>query len=78
MAHYNYLKALEEAGVLCPELDHKKTIMELVKRMKTVEYEEPLNACMKCSKANITSHLGEAIGVGSVFQGITIADSLRS
>ncbi|KAK7729229.1 urea permease [Diaporthe eres] len=62
VAHYNYLKALEEAGVLCPELDHKKTIMELVKRMKTVEYEEPLNACMKCSKANITSHLGEAIG----------------
>ncbi|KAG6355781.1 hypothetical protein INS49_003747 [Diaporthe citri] len=44
VAHYNYLKALEKAGVLCPELDRRKTIMELVELMETVEYEEPLNA----------------------------------
>ncbi|KAL2279645.1 hypothetical protein FJTKL_13327 [Diaporthe vaccinii] len=77
VAHYNYLKALEKAGVLCPELDHKKTIMELVNLMKTVEYEEPLNACMKCSNANITSHLDEAFRIGSIFKGITIAESLK-
>lgn len=77
VAHYNYLKALEEAGVLCPELDHKKTIMELVKLMETVEYEEPLNACVKCSNANITSHLDEAIRVGRSFKGISIDESLR-
>lgn len=77
MAHYNYLKALQKAGVLCPELDHKKNIMELVKLMEKVEYEEPLNACVKCSNANVTSHLGEAIRVASNFKGITIIESLR-
>lgn len=37
--------------------------MELVELMKTAEYEEPLDPCLKCSKANITSHLRSAIRV---------------
>lgn len=77
VAHYNYLKALEKAGVLCPELDHKKSIMELVERMKTVEYDEPLNACIKCSKANITRNLQEAIHVGSTCKGVSIPESMK-
>lgn len=77
VAHYNYIESLEEAGVLCPELDHKKTIMELVKRMQTVEYEEPLHACMRCSNANIASHLKSAIQIGSSFPGVSIAKSLE-
>lgn len=62
--------------MLCPELDHKKTIMELVERMETVEYEEPLNACVKCSNANITTNLRAAIQVGSAYEGINIPHSL--
>lgn len=74
VAHYNYLKALEKARVLCPELDHKLSILELVERMKTVQYEEPLDACMKCSNANIESHLRAAIHIGSKFDGVPMPE----
>lgn len=77
VAHYNYLKALEKVGVLCPELDHKKSILELVERMKTVDYGEPFNACIKCSEANINSKLQDAIKVGSAFIGVSISESLK-
>lgn len=76
-AHYNYLKALGEAGVLCPELDHKKPIMELVRRMKTVEYDEPLNACIRCSHANVTRNLEEAIVIGTTCEGVSFPELLE-
>lgn len=75
VAHYNYLKALKKANVLRPELNHKLSILELVECMKTVEYEEPLDACMKCSAANITSNLRKAIHIGSKFDGVPITES---
>lgn len=78
VAHYNYLKALKKAVVLRPELNHKLSILELVERMKEVKYEEPLNACMKCSAANITSNLRKAIHIGSQFDGIPIPESPQS
>lgn len=75
MAHYNYLKALKKADVLCPELNHKLSILELVERMKTVKYEEPLDACVKCSNASVTSRLRGAIYIGSKFDGVSIPES---
>lgn len=70
VAHYNYLNALKEAGVLSPELDRKKSIKELVQSMRKVEYKEPLNPCRKCSTAQITCHLKSAIQIAKSFKGL--------
>lgn len=70
VAHYNYLNALKKAGVLSPELDRKKTIMELVQSMRKVEYKEPLDPCRKCSTAEITCHLKSAIQIAESFKGL--------
>lgn len=78
VAEYNYLKALEEAGVLCPELDHKKTIVDLVERMGKVEYEEPLDPCIRCSNTNITSHLRSAIQAASFCKEVSIPEPSES
>ncbi|KAL1846477.1 hypothetical protein Daus18300_014247 [Diaporthe australafricana] len=72
VAQYNYLEALQKAGVLCPELDRKKTIMELVECIKTVEYREPLNPCLKCTNANITQSLQMVIKTASNFDGMNL------
>ncbi|KAK2614790.1 hypothetical protein N8I77_001592 [Diaporthe amygdali] len=78
VAHYKYLEALKNAEVLCPELDRKKSVAELVKCIRAVEYEEPLNACLQCSNANIGQHLSMAIRAGLDFEGLCLDCMLAS
>lgn len=78
VACYNYLKALKEEGILDPEMSRKKTLSELARALRNVQYQEPINPCIKCSAVGVREQLIKADEISEDFSGLCLDCMHRS